>query len=110
MNDRAVVTVVRVLFELLHSSQLYHQRGVQRKRLEWLDRAIVATDGTNLALTRSVTVPSGLHDDKPIDEIKPSDRGLKFNLAARVAGRAKGVLDVSITAGETREPTQLDHL
>jgi len=33
-NDRAVVAVVRLFFELLHSPQLYHQRGVQRKQLD----------------------------------------------------------------------------
>ena len=109
-NDRDYRAVVRLLFELLHSSQLYHHRGVQRKRLEWLDRAVVAFDGTNLALTRSVAIPSELHDDETIDEIKPGDRGLKFNLAARVDGHAKQPLGVSVTAGETREPTQFDHL
>ena len=109
-NDRDYRAVVRVLFELLHSPQLYHQRGVQRKRLEWLDRAVVAFDGTNLALTRSVAVPSELHDDEVIDEINPGDRGLKFNLAARVDGHAKHLLGVSVTAGDTREPTQFEHL
>lgn len=109
-NDRDYRAVVRVLFELLHSPQLYHQRSVQRKRLEWLDRAVVAIDGANLALTRSVTIPSEVHDDETIDEIEPGDRGLKFNLAARVDGHAKQLLGVSVTAGETREPTQFDHL
>lgn len=109
-NDRDYRAVVRVFFELLHSPQLYHQRSVQRKRLEWLDRAVVALDGTNLALTRSVAVPSELHDGEVIDEIKPGDRGLKFNLAARVDGHAKQPLGVSVTAGETREPTQFEHL
>ena len=109
-NDRDYRAVVRVFFELLHSPQLYHQRSVQRKRLEWLDRAVVALDGTNLALTRSVTVPSELHYGETVDEIKPGDRGLKFNLAARVDGHAKQPLGVSVTAGETREPTQFDHL
>jgi hypothetical protein len=109
-NDRDYRAVVRVFFELLHSPQLYHQRGVQRKRLDWLDRAVVAIDGTNLALTRSVAVPSELHDDEPIAKIKPGDRGLKLNLAARVDGHAKQPLGVSVTAGDTREPTQFDHL
>lgn len=109
-NDRDYRAVVRVLFGLLHSPQLYHQRNVQRKRLEWLDRAVVAIDGTNLALTRSVTIPSELDDDEVIDEIKPGNWGLKFNLAARVDGHAKQPLGVSVTAGETREPTQFDHL
>ncbi|PGF14480.1 IS4 family transposase [Natrinema sp. CBA1119] len=109
-NDRDYRAVVRVLFGLLHSPQLYHQRNVQRKRLEWLDRAVVAIDGTNLALTRSVTIPSKLDNNEVIDEIKPSNWGLKFNLAARVDGHAKRLLGVSVTAGETREPTQFDHL
>ena len=109
-NDRDYRAVVRLFFELLHSPQLYHQRSVQRKRLEWLDRAVVALDGTNLALTRSVAVPSELHDGETVAEISPGDRGLKFNLAARVDGHAKHPLGVSVTAGETREPTQFDHL
>lgn len=97
--------VVRLFFELLHLPQMYHQRSVQRKRLEWLDRAVVALDGTNTELTRSVAVPSELHDGKTVDEIQPGNRGLKFNLAARVDGHAKQPLGVSVTAGETREPT-----
>ncbi|PGF14201.1 IS4 family transposase [Natrinema sp. CBA1119] len=109
-NDRDYRAVVRVLFGLLHSSQLYHQRNVQRKRLERLDRAVVALDGTNLALTRSVTIPSEFDDDEVIDEINPGNWGLKLNLAARVDGHAKQPLGVSVTAGETREPTQFDHL
>ena len=109
-NDPDYRAVVRGFFELLHLPQLYHQRAVQRKRLEWLDRAVVAIDGANLALTRSAAVPSELHDDEPIIKIKPGDRGLKFNLAARVDGHAKQPLGVSVTAGETREPTQFDHL
>ncbi|MCU4752653.1 IS4 family transposase [Halobacteria archaeon AArc-curdl1] len=109
-NDRDYRAVVRVLFGLLHSPQLYHQRSVQRKRLERLDRAVVALDGTNLALTRSVTIPSEFDDDEVIDEINPGNWGLKFNLAARVDGHAKQPLGMSVTAGETREPTQFDHL
>ena len=41
-NDRDYRAVVRLFLELLHSPQLYHQRGVQRKRLDWLGRAVVA--------------------------------------------------------------------
>lgn len=88
----------------------YHQRRVQRKRLDWLDRAVVAINGTNLALTRSVTIPSELEDTEISEEIQPGDRGLKFNLAARVDGHVKQPLGVSVTAGETREPTQFEHL
>ncbi|GAB7011166.1 hypothetical protein JCM31271_31090 [Halorubrum trueperi] len=55
-NDRDYRAVVRLLFALLHTPQLYHQRAVQRKRLEWLTRGVVAADATNLELTRSVVV------------------------------------------------------
>ena len=110
MNDRDYCAVVRVLFGLLHSPQLYHQRAVQRKCLDLFDRAVVAIDGTNLALTRSVAAPSELHDDEVIDEINPGKRGLKCNLATRVGGHAKHPLGVSVTAGETRESTQFEHL
>lgn len=51
-----------------------------------------------------------MHDDEVIAEIQPGDRGLKFNLAARVGGHAKGLLGVAVTAGETRESTQFAHL
>jgi len=51
-NDRDYRAVVRLFFELLHCPQLYHQRGVQRKRFDWLDRAVIATDATNLTITR----------------------------------------------------------
>jgi len=109
-NDRDYRAVVRVLFELLHTPQLYHQRGVQRKRLERIDRAVVATDATNLTLTRSVAIPSEVHDDEVLHEIQPTDGGLKLNLAARVDGEYKHPLGVTVTAGDTREPTQFDHL
>jgi hypothetical protein len=33
-NDRDYREIVRLLFALLHTRQLYHQRAVQRKRLE----------------------------------------------------------------------------
>ena len=55
-NDRDYRAVVRCLFALLHTPQLYHQRAVQRKRLELLTRGVVAVDATNLELTRSVVV------------------------------------------------------
>jgi len=109
-NDRDYRAVVRVLFELLHTPQLYHQRGVQRKRLEWLDRSVVATDATHLALTRSVTVSGELNDDEILREIQPSERGLTLNLAARVDGEYTHPLGVTVTAGMTREPTRFDHL
>jgi len=109
-NDRDYRAVVRVLFELLHTPQLYHQRGVQRKRLERINRAVVAIDATNLTLTRSVAIPSELQDDKILHEIQPSDGGLKLNLAARVDGEHRQPLGVTVTGGDTREPTQFDHL
>lgn len=109
-NDRDYRAVVRVLFELFHTPQLYHQRGVQRKRLERINRAVVATDATNLTLTRSVAIPSEIHDGEVLHEIQPTDGGLKLNLAARVDGKYKHPLGVTVTAGDTREPTQFDHL
>ncbi len=42
--------------ELLHTLQLYHQRAIQLKRLEWLTRGVVAADATDLVLTLSVVV------------------------------------------------------
>jgi len=109
-NDRDYRAVVRVLFELLHTPQLYHQRAVQRKRLEWLNRAVVALDATNLSLTRSVAVAGELDEDTVIHELQPTDGGLKLNLAARVDGEYSHPLGVTVTAGDTREPTQFDHL
>ena len=109
-NDRDYRAVVRLFFELLHLPQLYHQRGVQRKRLSWLDRAVVATDATNLTLTRSVGIPSESHDSEVLRVIQPGEKGLNLNLAARVDGDAKHPLGVTVTAGTTREPTQFDHL
>jgi len=109
-NDRDYRAVVRVLFELLHTPQLYHQRAVQRKRLEWLNRAVVALDATNLSLTRSVAIAGELDKDTVIHEIQPTDGGLKLNLAARVDGEYNQPLGVTVTGGDTREPTQFDHL
>ena len=43
-NDRDYRAVVRLLFELLHTPQLYHQRAVQHKRLNWLNRPVVALE------------------------------------------------------------------
>jgi len=109
-NDRDYRAVVRLLFELFHTPQLYHQRAVQRKRLEWLNRAVVALDATNLSLTRSVAVAGELDEDTVIHEIHPTDGGLKLNLAARVDGEFNQPLGVTVTGGDTREPTQFDHL
>ena len=109
-NDRDYRAVVRLLFELLHTPQLYHQRAVQRKRLEWLNRPIVALDATNLALTRSVAVAGELDDETVIHEIQPTDGGLKLNLAARVDGDHSHPLGMTVTGGDTREPTQFERL
>ena len=109
-NDRDYRAVVRLLFELLHTPQLYHQRAVQRKRLEWLNRPIVALDATNFALTRSVAVTGELDEETVVHEIQPTDGGLKLNLAARVDGDHSHPLGVTVTGGDTREPTQFEHL
>jgi len=109
-NDRDYRAVVHLLFALLHSPQLYHQRGVQRKRLEWLQRSVVAVDATNLDLTRTVVVPHDLRTVNEPHEIAPGDGSLKLHLAARVDGDHKHPLGTSVTAGETHETTQFDHL
>jgi len=109
-NDRDYRAVVRLFFELLHTPQLYHQRAVQRKRLKWLNRPVVALDATNLTLTRSVAVAGELDEETVIHEIQPTDGGLKLNLAARVDGEHSHPLGVTVTGGDTREPTQFNHL
>lgn len=109
-NDRDYRAIGRLFFELLHSPQLYHQRGVQRKRLGWLERAVVATDATNLSLTRSIEIPSGSHDTEIQRVIQPGEKGLHLNLAARVDGDATHMLGVTVMPGVMREPTQFDHL
>jgi citrate lyase gamma subunit len=109
-NDRDYRAVVRVLFELLHTPQLYHQRAVQCRRLEWLNRAVVALDATNFSLTRLVAVAGELGEDTVIYELQPTDSGLKLNLASRVDGQYNHPLGVTVTGSDTHEPTQLDHL
>lgn len=109
-NDRDYRAVAHLFFELLHSPQLYHQRGAQRKRLDWLDRAVVATDATNFTFTRSVAIPSESRDTEILRVIPPGEKGLHLNLAARVDGDAKHPLGVTITPGVRRGPTQFDHL
>lgn len=109
-NDRDYRAVVRLFFELLHCPQLYHQRGVQRKQFDWLDRAVIATDATNLTITRSVSVPSERPNDEVLHEIGPDEKGLHLNVSARVDGDAKHPLGVTITPGVMREPTQFEHL
>jgi hypothetical protein len=110
-NDRDYRAVVRLLFELLHTPQLYHQRAVQRKRLEWLTRGVVAADATNLELTRSVVVSDEfVGDDEDIYEIDPNDGGLELHCAARVDGQHKHPLDATVTEGDTHESPQFDLL
>ena len=110
-NDRDYRAVVRLLFALLHTPQLYHQRAVQRKRLEWLTRGVVAADATNLELTRSVVVSDEfVGDDEDISEIDTDDGGLELHCAARVDGEHKHPLGATVTEGDTHESPQFDHL
>jgi len=110
-NDRDYRAVVRLLFEVLHTPQLYHQRAVQRKRLERLTRGVVAADATNLELTRSVVVSDEfVGDDEDIYEIDPDDGGLELHCAARVDGEHKHPLGATVTEGDTHESPQFDHL
>ena len=110
-NDRDYRAVVRLLFALLHTPQLYHQRAVQRKRLEWLTRGVVAADATNLELTRSVVVSDEfVGDDEDIYEIDTNDGGLELHCAARVDGEHKHPLDATVTEGDTHESPQFDLL
>jgi hypothetical protein len=110
-NDRDYRAVVRMLFELLHTRQLYHQRAVQRKRLEWLTREVVAADATNLELTRSVVVSDEhVGDDEQVYEIDTDDGGLELHCAARVDGEHKHPLGAAVTEGDAHESPQFDHL
>ena len=110
-NDRDYRAVVRFLFEVLHTPQLYHQRAVQRKRLEWLTRGVVAVDATNLELTRSVVVSDEfVGDDEQSSEIDTENGGLELHCAARVDGEHKHQLGATVTEGDTHESPQLDHL
>jgi hypothetical protein len=90
---------------------LYHQRAVQRKRLKHLTRSVIATDATNLELTRSLVVSDDfVGDDEEFYEIDTSDGGIKLHLAARVDGEHKHPLDATVTEGETHESPQFEHL
>ena len=110
-NDRDYRAVVRFLFALLHTPQLYHQRAVQRKRLKWLTRGVVAVDATNLELTRSVVVSGEfVRDDEQPYEIDTGDGGLELHCAARVDGEHKHPLGATVTEGDTHESPQFDHL
>jgi Transposase DDE domain. len=110
-NDRDYRAVVRFLFALLHTPQLYHQRAVQRKRLEWLTRGVVAVDATNLELTRSVVVSDEfVGDDEQTYKIDTDDGGLELHCAARVDGEYKHPLGATVTEGDTHESPQFDYL
>ncbi|CAJ53645.1 IS4 family transposase [Haloquadratum walsbyi] len=110
-NDRDYCAVVQLLFEVLHTPQLYHQRGVQRKRLEWMTRDVVAVDATNLELTRSVVVSDEfVGDDDKVYKIDTDDGGLGLHCAARVDGENKHPLDATVTEGDTHESPQFDLL
>jgi len=110
-NDRDYCAVVQLLFEVLHTPQLYHQRGVQRKRLEWMTRDVVAVDATNLELTRSVVVSDEfVGDDDKVYKIDTDDGGLELHCAARVDGENKHPLDATVTEGDTHESPQFDLL
>ena len=110
-NDRDYCAVVQLLFEVLHTPQLYHQRGVQRKRLEWMTRGVVAVDATNLELTRSVVVSDEfVGDDDKVYKIDTDDGGLELHCAARVDGENKHPLDATVTEGDTHESPQFDLL
>jgi hypothetical protein len=103
-NDRDYRAVVRAMFELLHTPQLYHQRTIQRKRLQRLMRGVVATDATNLTLTRSIVVSDNfVGDDEQPSEIDTDDGGIKLYLAARVDGQHKHPLGATVTEGQTHE-------
>ena len=109
-NDRDHGAVVSLLFELLHTRRLYHQRAVQRKRLEWLTRGVIATDATNLALTRSVTVQEDASTDDDPAQIDPSDRGLTLHMAARVNVEQKHPVGMGVSQGQSHESPQFDAL
>ena len=110
-NDRDYRAVVRFLFALLHTPQLYHQRAVQRKRLEWLTRGVVAVDATNLELTRSIVVSDEfVGADEHAYELETDDGGLELHCAARVDGEYKHPLGAAVTEGHTHESPQFDHL
>jgi hypothetical protein len=109
-NDRDYGAVVRLLVELLHTRRLYHQRGVLRKRLDWLSRGVIATDATNLTLTRSVTVQQEPSPDDEPTQIDPSDGGLTLHMAARVDVAQKHPVGVGVSDGQSHESPQFDAL
>ncbi|MFB6227727.1 MAG: IS4 family transposase [Halobacteriales archaeon] len=109
-NDRDYSAVVRLLFELFQTRRLYHQRGVQRKRLKWLSRGVIATDATNLTLTRSVTMQEESSTDGDPAEITPSDGGLALHMAARVDVEQKHPVGIGVSQGQSHESPYFDAL
>jgi len=109
-NDRDYRAVVHYMFELPHTPQLYHQRAVRRKRIQRLTRGVVATDATNLELTRSVVVSENLvGDDEQAHEIDTDD-DIKLHLAARADGEHKHPLGSTVTEDQSHESLQFEHL
>ncbi len=109
-NDRDYGAVVCLLFELLHTRRLYHQRAVERKRLDWLSRGVIAVDKTNLTLTRSITVHDEDSPDTDTAELDPSDGGLALHMAARVDVEQKQPVGVGVSHGQSHESPQFDAL
>lgn len=109
-NGRDYGAVVRLLFELLHTRRLYHQRGVLRKRLEWLSRGVIATDAANLTLTRSVTINEDASASGDPARIDPSDGGLTLHMAARADIKHKYPVGVGVSDGQSHESPQFDAL
>jgi hypothetical protein len=75
------------MFEKLHTPQLVHQRIVERKRLQQLTRVVIATDATDLELTRSVVVSDEfVGDDEDVYKIDTDDGGLELHCATLADG------------------------
>ena len=111
MPESRFSELTRLLFELLHTPQLSHQRTIQRKRLEWLTRGVVAADATTLELTRSVIVSDDfVGDDEDIYNRDTDGGGVELHCAARVDGKHKHPLGATVTEGDTHESPQFDHL
>lgn len=109
-SDRDYSAIVRLLLEILHTWRLYHQRGVQRKRFEWLSRGVIATDATNLTLTRSVTVQGEASTAGGPVQIDPSDGELALRMAARVDVEQKQPVGVGVDQGQYHEGPQFEAL
>jgi hypothetical protein len=109
-NDRDYRAVVELLSEMLHTPQLYHQLGCERKPLERLEDQIVAIDATHLSLATTLVVPSECRDNDEPSELRPEDGGLKLHLAARVDGETKQPLSAVVTPPNRHETTQFDRL